>query len=292
MNSTAKTVSLMQMLQSNGRRTTMENRQFKMFRCGVAGVEAVAAATKHSFPRHTHTQYGIGVIHQGAQKSLSGRGMVEAGTRDVITVNPGEVHDGAPIGGAARSWRMLYFDPIVIGATIADLRDSGEIPDEFPQPVIRDARLAYQFDRLFTAMTHGNGIASDLRAEELLLMVLAGVFHEPGDPLRIPAVTGAIRRARDLIDDQPSLAVTLEDLARESGLSRFQIVRAFARATGMTPHAYLVQRRIDLARRMIIAGSPLAEVAAASGFSDQSHMTRTFVRKYGISPGAYADVVN
>ncbi|MBA8877658.1 AraC family transcriptional regulator [Phyllobacterium myrsinacearum] len=270
----------------------MENRQFMMFRCGVAGVEAVEAKTKHSFPRHTHTQYGIGVIDQGAQKSLSGRGMVEAGSGDVITVSPGEVHDGAPIGGAERSWRMLYFDPIVVGAMTTDLRDSGETPDEFPQPVIRDARLAYQFDRLFTAMTRENGIASDLRGEELLLTVLAGVFGEPGSSLPFPAIPRAIRRARDLIDDQPAHAVTLDDLARESGLSRFQVVRAFSRATGMTPHAYLVQRRIDLARRMIASGLPLAEAAAASGFADQSHMTRTFVRKYGISPGAYAGVVN
>ena len=66
----------------------------------------------------------------------------------------------------------------------------------------------------------------------------------------------------------------------------------FARATGMTPHAYLVQRRIDLARRMIAGGSSLAEAAIASGFADQSHMTRTFIRKYGLSPGAYADAMN
>ena len=73
-----------------------------------------------------------------------------------------------------------------------------------------------------------------------------------------------------------------------SGLDRFQVLRSFARATGMTPHAYLVQRRIDLVRRLIASGQPLAQAAVASGFADQSHMTRIFVRKYGISPGAYA----
>ncbi|MCT6838643.1 MAG: AraC family ligand binding domain-containing protein, partial [Bifidobacteriales bacterium] len=60
--------------------------QFRIMRCTTAGVDAVAAATRHSFSRHTHEQYGIGVIHQGAQKSLSGRGMVEAGPGDMITV--------------------------------------------------------------------------------------------------------------------------------------------------------------------------------------------------------------
>ncbi|RZS82660.1 AraC-like DNA-binding protein [Phyllobacterium myrsinacearum] len=265
--------------------------QFRIMRCTTAGVEAVAAATRHSFSRHTHEQYGIGVIHQGAQKSLSGRGMVEAGPGDMITVNPGEVHDGAPIGDAGRSWKMLYFDPNLIGAMTADLQEHGKGRDEFPRPVIQEVRLANQFERLFTAMT-APGIASAIRQEESLLMLLAGVFGEPGDPQRFPAIPQAVRRARDLIDDQPARAVTLEDLSRESGLSRFQVVRAFARATGMTPHAYLVQRRIDLARRMIAAGSSLAEAAIASGFADQSHMTRTFIRKYGLSPGAYAGAMN
>jgi AraC-like DNA-binding protein len=49
-----------------------------------------------------------------------------------------------------------------------------------------------------------------------------------------------------------------------------------------------MQRRIDLARRLIANGSPLADAAVTSGFADQSHMTRLFVRKYGLSPGAYA----
>lgn len=265
--------------------------QFRIMRCTTAGVDAVAAATRHSFSRHTHEQYGIGVIHQGAQRSLSGRGMVEAGSGDMITVNPGEVHDGAPIGDAGRAWKMLYFDPSLIGAMTADLQDHGKRQDEFPRPVIHDGWLANQFERLFTAMT-ATGVPSAIRQEELLLMLLAGVLREPGNPQQFPAIPQAIRRARDLIDDQPARAVTLEDLAREAGLSRFQVLRGFARATGMTPHAYLVQCRIDLARRMIAGGSSLAEAAIASGFADQSHMTRTFIRKYGLSPGAYADAMN
>ncbi|MDF7189943.1 AraC family transcriptional regulator, partial [Escherichia coli] len=94
--------------------------------------------------------------------------------------------------------------------------------------------------------------------------------------------------ARTRIDDDPAAAISLLDLARETGLSRFQVLRGFARVTGLTPHAYQVQRRVALARRLIAQGEPLAEVAAACGFADQSHMTRQFVRKYGVSPGMVA----
>ena len=91
-----------------------------------------------------------------------------------------------------------------------------------------------------------------------------------------------------MIDDAPAEEISLADLAALTGASRFQTVRAFARATGLTPHAYLVQRRVSLARRLIAQGMPLAVAAAESGFFDQSHMNRHFARILGITPGAYA----
>ena len=90
---------------------SMKTNAFRALKCAMPGVHGVEASSTHSFPRHTHDQFGIGLIRSGAQKSMSGRGMVEAGPGMVITVNPGEVHDGLPIGKAGRRWTMLYFDP-------------------------------------------------------------------------------------------------------------------------------------------------------------------------------------
>ena len=257
----------------------------------MAGVEAVEAETRHTFSRHTHEQFGIGVIYRGAHRSLSGRGMVEAGAGDAITVNPGEVHDGAPIGDAGRSWRILYFAPSLIADAIEDMSDGRTRDYEFSRPVIGDANVAGQFLQLFSIMTSDDERKATIR-EEAFLMLLASVMRERSGGVggRQP-VPDAISVARTLIDDDPAAPVTLADLVRESGLSRFQVLRGFVRATGLTPHAYLVQRRIDLARRLIARGMSLAEAAAAGGFADQSHMTRIFVRKYGVSPRAYADAV-
>jgi AraC-like DNA-binding protein len=134
------------------------------------------------------------------------------------------------------------------------------------------------------------GAQASVAREEMMLMLLAEVMRD-GNGFVADPIPAPISAARNLIDDDPAAAITLADLARESGLSRFQVLRGFVRATGLTAHAYILQRRIAAARRLIAQGRPLAEAALDSGFADQSHMTRMFVRTYGISPGAYAEAV-
>ena len=58
--------------------------------------------------------------------------------------------------------------------------------------------------------------------------------------------------------------------------------------TGLTPHAYVMQRRLDMARSLIRQGATLADAAVEAGFADQSHMHRVFVARHGFTPGAYA----
>jgi AraC-like DNA-binding protein len=82
--------------------------------------------------------------------------------------------------------------------------------------------------------------------------------------------------------------VTLVELAREAGMSRYQLIRGFKRELGLPPHAYLLQRRLALARRLVRAGRELAEAAMAAGFFDQSHLSRCFVRQFGVPPKRYA----
>ncbi|WP_117193300.1 AraC family transcriptional regulator [Rhizobium terrae] len=260
---------------------------FTILRTRMAGVQAVVACSDRHFARHTHDQFGIGVIEAGAQTSLSGRGQVEAGPGDVITVNPGEVHDGVPIGGNARFWRMLYLDPQVVAQAVADIRQGLPGDFEFCDPVMTTAPSAATMRRLFAAVTSAEADA-DMRGGELLLTLLAEVMRAAPAAKAAPA---GVRSARERIDDDPAAPVDLAELAGLAGLSRFQLLRAFDRATGLTPHAYLIQRRIQLARKLIAGGVSLAEAALASGFADQSHMTRIFTRSYGLSPRLYAEAV-
>jgi len=71
-------------------------------------------------------------------------------------------------------------------------------------------------------------------------------------------------------------------------MSRFRFLRLFRDALGMPPHRFQVAQRIALARRMLESGRSVGDTAVATGFADQSHLHRHFVRTLGITPGAYA----
>lgn len=254
------------------------------------------AETRHSFAKHTHEAFGIGYMYSGAQKSASGRGMVEAGAGNIITVNPREVHDGHPIGDGPRGWNMLYFTPDLIAKAASDLSDHASTTFEFTRPVMDSPHVRHCFGALFAAITDGTMETAQLRREEMLLLMLHHAMIMPGEPAtksnaRTAVAHARIKRAKSLLDDSPTDSHSLEGLADTAGLSKFQTLRDFTRATGLTPHAYLVQRRIDLAREMIKSGDSLADIASAAGFADQSHLNRHFVRAFGMTPGRYARAV-
>lgn len=257
--------------------------EFRAVRCFVPGLEAIIGRSRHSFQRHSHEQYGIGVIDQGGQLWHSRRGQVEAGPNNVISVSPGEVHDGDAVGDAGRTWRMLYIDPAIVARLTAD-GTTGAGPFELPRPVLQDARLAGLVRALFEAVTSPAG--SMLR-EELMLEILSAM-GKPGRHQAKPGSNSPIEIARSRIDDAPCAPTTLAELAALCGLNIFQFIRAFKQSSGFTPHAYIIQRRVQLAKSRIAKGEALANVAADIGFADQSHMTRAFVSRYGISPARYA----
>ena len=243
--------------------------------------------SNHHFPRHSHDQFGIGVIEFGAQRSWSGVGPVSASAGDVIMANPGEMHDGAPLDGGARGWRIIYLDPALMSREVEE-EAVGTV--EVVRPVARDPLLARHFARLFACLTAEQ--PDRLARDENLLRSLMCLLRrhgmvKPPPTRRLPCVAKAIRRLNSSPDSQVSLA----ELAALSGVSRFQLLRGFAREMGITPHAYLIQRRVCLVQRLLADGQTPAQAAIQAGFADQSHMTRAFVRQMGTTPSRYRSAI-
>ncbi len=100
---------------------------------------------------------------------------------------------------------------------------------------------------------------------------------------------GDLRRVRAYIDDHLGERISLEELARQAGVSRFHFARQFRLSTGESPMGYVRRVRVEHSKSILQArGSSIAEVAARLGFSDQSHFTRIFGRLVGVSPGNFA----
>lgn len=256
------------------------------YRSALHGIHAMQADSSRTFARHSHDEYGIGLIVRGAQRSFSGRGMVEAGPGDIIMVNPGEVHDGQPMQDGGRAWLMLYIQPVIWQQLAEELAEQDGHPQALLLPQLTDVGLGQQFIRAFTLLC--GEAASGLQAEQAMLQLLSRLLPAHGYRPPSSACSADIARVRALLDDEPTEPHSLSTLAELAGISRFRLLRSFSRQLGCSPHDYLQQRRLTLARGLIAQGRPLADVAATVGFADQSHMNRVFLQRLGITPGHYA----
>jgi AraC-like DNA-binding protein len=245
------------------------------------GIYAVETESGRHYGRHWHADYVLGVLDAGAQRSASGRGVVEAQPGDLLAANPGEVHDGRPQGGPVRRWRSLYFPR----EALAEFADGHELA--VTQPAFADAALQRALKTLLARLQNWARDADALACEESLVdtwaLLVAG--HTTAAPPR--EACAGIARVRERLADDLQATPTLAQLAELAGASRFQVLRRFQQVYGLPPHAWLQQQRAERARSLIRAGVPLAQAAGDSGFADQSHMTRVFVRHFGFTPGAW-----
>jgi AraC-like DNA-binding protein len=257
--------------------------QVEQHKSNVQGIEVMTLLSNHHFPRHSHDQFAIGVIAFGAHRSWSDIGTVQCSAGDVITANPGEMHDGIPLEGNPRGWRMIYFDPGLVRREIEEEIVGGV---EIALPVVRDPLLAGTFTHLFECLTAPK--SDRLAIEENLLRFLIYLLRQHGTARPSSCgVSPCVVKAMQRLDSAPERSFSLAELAALTGVSRFQLLRGFSREIGTTPHAYLVQRRVCLARQLLAGGQTPAQAAIEAGFADQSHLTRAFARYLGITPARY-----
>ena len=257
----------------------------------LSGVFGTDVNSARHYERHWHTTFGFGLMERGAHRSMSGRGIVEARAGDIITTNPGEVHDGKPLGVRSRRWRMIYLEAPTMAALATD-SGSGDV--RLTQPVIHDEGLGLVVRQTLRRL-EGWSDATTRSAEtalsfeealvcacEKLLRVYSTSKTSSGG-----AVNGDVERIRERLADDLVNTPSLSQLAAMVGLSRFQLLRRFEQRYGLTPFQWRRQIRTERARALIARGKSLAHAASECGFSDQSHLTRAFVAHYGFTPGEW-----
>lgn len=245
---------------------------------------------QHVYHRHSHASYSFGVTDEGAQTFHCRGGAHTSAAGMVMAFNPDDPHDGRTATEPGFTYRIVHLSPGLVRKVLTDAAgtvDGRPAPMPlFPEPVVPDLVLARALRRLHVALTGG---ASELvRCERLTDTVLALARRGGSRPPVVREAGGAVERARALLEEAGPRAVSPDELAAAAGCSRFALYRQFRAAYGMAPSDYQRQLRMRSARRLIARGVPLAEVAAATGFADQSHLSRWFVRMVGVTPGVYA----
>lgn len=257
--------------------------EFARFKTFGFGEALHAHYITHEFARHTHDGYAIGVVMRGVESFRLGQTLHHAPAGSVIVVHPGEVHTGfAPV---EEGWEYRMFYP-----SVEWLRAATGQANSLPcvtRAVLDDPEVAVRLERAHRALM-GQGLT--LGAEALLAEALGLLFarYKRGalSLERSPGREPVVRVVRFLRQD-PARSVSLEQLAQLSGLSRFHLVRAFREHTGLPPHLYQLQLRVELSKALLRGDQPLAQVALEAGFADQAHFTKAFKRIVGVTPGAY-----
>jgi AraC-like DNA-binding protein len=251
----------------------------------LGSAELLKARFRHHFyPPHAHDTVCLAVITGGAFRvGARGRGaIVRRG--EMVVINADEVHEGGPVDEAGWRMRTLHVTP----AALAGALDPEQRPFALDGPHIVDNIAARALYGVHWCSETGG---APLKRQTRFVALAARLFQRHGERrASLPAVAQEslpVARAREYLVEHLAERVTLDQIAAVAGLPPFRFLRAFARATGIPPHAWVTQERVRAAMRLLRAGEPVAEIAAATGFSDQAHLTRVFKHFVGVTPGRF-----
>lgn len=243
----------------------------------------------HSFARHTHEGFAIGVVERGVEVFNYRGKRNRAGKGEIILINPAEVHDGSGQDKDGWGFRIFYADPKILHRAAMEIAEKRVDLPIFRDPVVKNKAISDQLLHLHRRLEIS---VSKLERESLILTTFANLITvEAQDAPTTKSFNGepkAVSRAKTYLEENYMENVSLAELSAFSYLSQFHLIRVFKKHTGFSPHAYLEQIRINRAKEMIKLGSSLIATAYDLGFVDQSHLNKTFKKYAGTTPGQYS----
>ncbi|MGF0115025.1 AraC family transcriptional regulator [Promicromonospora sp. Marseille-Q5078] len=236
-----------------------------------------ATFEQHAYPAHTHDDWTVLLVDDGAVAYELDRAPHDAVPASVTLLPPHVPHDGrSAVRGRPFRKRVLYLDESWLPHDAADAAVA--------HPTLTDRTALSTLACVHAALRS----PSDAMAAETGVLALREVVRAHlGAAPSAAHDTPLARRLRELLDDRVTESFTVAEAARILGAHPSHLVRAFSRAYGIAPHRYVTGRRVDRARRLLLQGRSPAEAAAEAGFHDQSHLTRHFRRVLGTTPGAF-----
>jgi AraC-like DNA-binding protein len=237
---------------------------------------------------HSHPHWSLGAITNGKSTFRYRDDSFAVSAGDLVVMNPEWAHACNSIDNHPWSYLMMYVDT----QWLTNLRfQAGLLPTpvwlDLHTAVLSDNRWFDRYCYLADCLLDTQSAVTDKQRE--LEAFLSGLMHELAtQPInQQPATADVLTQLSRYMDQHATEDVSLETLCAFSGFSEGHLIRSFKQAFGFTPHAYLVNRRVQLGQSQLKKGTPIAEAALNAGFSDQPHFQRAFKRRVAATPNQY-----
>ncbi|SHJ29619.1 AraC-like ligand binding domain-containing protein [Malonomonas rubra DSM 5091] len=268
----------------------MRNCQVRYFKPeGLSGLELLSCPdVNYLFPPHFHDAYCIWLNSSGGERyrHSGNSSILQPGHFGIIA--PGEVHENYACENDRRNLLTFYLAPSQLQSLAAQIRDVDSDDCEFRTDFYRDNEAYAGLIQLHQTLYHSDSkLEKETAFIELLALLISRHTAKTINSAKFGQETERVNKIIELFHEQIEEDFGLSELAQQFDCTPYHLIRFFKKAVGIAPHAYLVQMRLEKAKQLISEGDSLVDAALATGFADQSHLTRHFKNKFGVTPGIY-----
>ena len=241
------------------------------------------------FPNHFHEYYVIGFIEKGRRllSCMDKECTIEPG--DLLLFNPRDNHACEQIDGKTLDYRCINIQPEIMSRAVFEITGKEYLPYFTPQ-VVFHSELAAVLRELHQIIMEEE---KDFRKEEIFFFLLEQLIEEYTEqdmPTENAEQSTEVRAVCEFLEKHYMENITLDDLCKLTGLSKYYLLRSFTKQKGISPYSYLETIRIDNAKKMLEQGILPIDVALQTGFTDQSHFSNFFKKFIGLTPKQYMKI--
>lgn len=259
----------------------------------INGLELLTCTdANYHFSPHFHDSYCIWLNTSSAEAySLRGNsGILHTG--DIGIIAPGEVHSNCAFESEARQLVTFYLDSDRLQKVAAEVLGRSDSSVELRTAFHTDKTVFIGLVSLWKVLQNSK---STLERQSAFYNILSLIISRHITPsckkLEVgkeqKRVTKVIEQFHERLDED----VRLDELSSIVDCTPYHLIRFFKKNIGLTPHSYLLQLRLEKAKSLLQQGQSIVDAAVATGFTDQSHLTRHFKLKFSLTPGAYRSQV-
>lgn len=238
--------------------------------------------------KHYHNMICVLALKKGKANIVIDEKNIVLEKNKLVIINPNEVHYSIS-HISSEDYYVLYLDRTWyqnLQKLIFDTKDTIAISNE-----IIDEKISEDFFELFEYLYLDNEI---IEKESKLLEFLNKIFDKyinKNIVLKLDNTTQIAKEFKSYIENNISSKLTLTQISNALGFSPYHIIRVCNQDFGLSANAYIVNKRVHRAKKMLSEGVDIAQVAVEVGFYDQSHLSNVFKKVFAITPKAYQNSI-